>query len=40
VRQGRVRDAQPYFEKTLQLAPDFAPAREELQKFSPDRGGR
>jgi arylsulfatase A-like enzyme/Tfp pilus assembly protein PilF len=39
VRQGRGRDAQPYFEKTLQLAPDFGPAREELHKLAADRSG-
>ena len=39
-RQGRSREARPYFEKTLQLAPDFAPAREELQKLPMDRRGQ
>jgi len=40
VRQGRVREARPYFEKTLQLAPGFGAAREELQKLSAERAGR
>jgi tetratricopeptide (TPR) repeat protein len=34
VRLGRGREARPYFEKTLQLAPDFGAAREELQKLA------
>ena len=38
-RLGRSRDARPHFEKALQLAPDFSPAREELRKLPPDRGG-
>jgi arylsulfatase A-like enzyme/Tfp pilus assembly protein PilF len=33
-RQGRTAEARPYFEKTLQLAPDFTPAREELRRFA------
>jgi arylsulfatase A-like enzyme/Tfp pilus assembly protein PilF len=40
VRQGRGREAGPYFEKTLQLAPGFGAAREELQKLSAERAGR
>jgi len=40
VRQGRGREARPYFEKTLQLAPGFGAAREELQKLPVDRTGR
>ena len=40
VRQGRGREARPYFEKTLQLAPGFGAAREELQKLSAERAGR
>jgi choline-sulfatase len=40
VRQGRGREARPYFEKTLQLAPGFGAAREELQKLAADRGGQ
>ena len=40
VRQGRGREARPYFEKTLQLAPDFGAARDELQKLPADRAGQ
>jgi arylsulfatase A-like enzyme/Tfp pilus assembly protein PilF len=40
VRQGRGREARPYFEKTLQLAPGFGAAREELQKLPADRTGQ
>ena len=41
VRQGRGPEARPYFEKTLQLAPDFGPAREELRKLRrPERANR
>lgn len=39
-RRGRSADARPYFEKTLELAPDFAAARVELQKLSANRAGR
>ena len=39
-RLGRGREARPYFERTLQLAPDFDAAREELQKLPADRGGQ
>jgi len=39
-RQGRGREARAYFEKALQLAPDFAPAREELRKLAADRTGQ
>jgi len=39
VRRGRGREARPYFEKTLQLAPGFGAAREELQKLPADRPG-
>ena len=38
VRQGRGREARPYFEKTLQLAPARC-GRDELQKL-PDRAGK
>jgi arylsulfatase A-like enzyme/Tfp pilus assembly protein PilF len=40
VREGRGREARPYFEKTLQLAPGFAAAREELQKLPADPPGQ
>jgi tetratricopeptide (TPR) repeat protein len=40
VRQGRVREARPHFEKTLQLAPGFEPARDELHKLRADRAGQ
>jgi choline-sulfatase len=40
VRRGRGREARPYFEKTLQLAPGFGAAREELQKLPADRAGQ
>jgi Tfp pilus assembly protein PilF len=40
VRQGRGADARPYFEKSLQLAPGFEPAREELQRLRVDHAGR
>jgi choline-sulfatase len=40
VRQGRGREARHYFEKTLQLAPGFGAAREELQKLPADRAGQ
>jgi tetratricopeptide (TPR) repeat protein len=40
VRQGRGADARPYFEKSLQLAPGFEPAREELQRLGVDHTGR
>jgi choline-sulfatase len=40
VRLGRGREARPYFEKTLQLAPGFGAAREELQKLPVDRAGQ
>jgi len=39
-RQGRGREAREYFEKTLQLAPDFVAAREELKKLAADRTGQ
>jgi arylsulfatase A-like enzyme/Tfp pilus assembly protein PilF len=35
-RQGRSAESRPFFEKALQLAPDFAPARVELQKLTED----
>ena len=40
VRQGRGGEARSYFEKSLQLAPDFAAAREELRKLPANRGGQ
>ena len=40
VRQGRGGEARPYFERALQLAPDFAPARDELRKLPANRGGQ
>ena len=40
VGQGRGREARSYFEKSLQLAPDFAAAREELRKLPANRGGQ
>jgi tetratricopeptide (TPR) repeat protein len=39
VRQGRGREARPYFERTLQLAPGFGAARDELQKLRADHTG-
>jgi arylsulfatase A-like enzyme/Tfp pilus assembly protein PilF len=36
-RQGRAAESRPYFEKSLQLSPGFAPAREELRKLGVDR---
>lgn len=39
-RQGRSAEGRPFFEKALQLAPDFAPARIELQKLAVDRSMR
>jgi tetratricopeptide (TPR) repeat protein len=35
VRQGRGAEARPSFERALQLAPGFAPARDELRRLSP-----
>ena len=40
VRQGRAREARRYFEKTLQLAPDFAAARDELRRLPVDRASQ
>jgi tetratricopeptide (TPR) repeat protein len=37
VRQGRAKDARPFFEKSLARNPAFAPARDELRAL--DRGG-
>jgi choline-sulfatase len=34
VRQGRGDEARPSFERAMQLAPGFAPARDELQRLS------
>jgi len=31
VRQGKRAEARPYFRKSLELDPNFTPAREELQ---------
>src|SRR5262249_31407054 len=39
-RQGRGVDARQYFEKALQLAPGFEPAREELQRLAAGNAGR
>jgi arylsulfatase A-like enzyme/Tfp pilus assembly protein PilF len=35
LRQGRARDARPFFEKSLALEPSFAPAREQLKALKP-----
>jgi len=40
VRQGRASEARRYFEKTLQLAPGFTAAREELRKLPADRASQ
>ena len=32
-RQGRPEEARPFFERTLEIRPDFAPAREHLQRL-------
>jgi len=40
VRQGRGEQARPYFERALQLAPDFVPARDELRRLTSERGGQ
>jgi len=39
-RQGRGREARPYFERALQLQPGFAAARDELRKLAADRSGQ
>lgn len=37
LRQGQRAESRPLFERTLQLAPDFVAAREELQKLNRER---
>jgi Tfp pilus assembly protein PilF len=39
-RQGRSAESRPFFEQALQLAPDFAPARIELQTLTREGGVR
>ena len=39
VRQGRGREARPYFEKTLQLAPGFGAGARGAAEASPQIGG-